>query len=295
MASYKTIGLTVKPHLNDKDEVLASIISLLKKEGITVLIDETNVGESTSIEGLSPLTLDAKIDALVVIGGDGTILRSVRQLTNFSVPIIGINRGAVGFLAEVAMKEVGELLPSLLSGDGVIDERSLLSVTVMRENKEVFQSYALNEAVINQGTISRLLDLKTNVGGEHLANFHADGLIVATPTGSTAYSLAAGGPVVHPQIEAIILTPINPHSFNQRPIVLPAGAGIDVEVSKCNDSFLQSTVSLTLDGQVYFELQRYDHVRVDVHTDTLKFLRRREDTFFHTLRTKLKWGERIEE
>lgn len=295
MTAYKQIGLTIKPHLTDKDEVLAPILSVLKKEGITVLIDAANLGGAKGTTGLAHITDESELDALLVVGGDGTILRSVRQLKDFSIPIIGINRGAVGFLAEIALKEVEELLPILLRGEGIIDERSVLTVSVMRDNKEIFHSHALNEAVISQGTISRLLDLKTNVGGEHLANFHADGLIVATPTGSTAYSLAAGGPVVHPQIEAVILTPINPHSFNQRPIVLPGNAGIEVEVSKCNDSFLQSTVSLTLDGQIYHELQRHDRVCVAVHNDTLKFVRRGEDTFFHTLRTKLKWGERIEQ
>lgn len=295
MGPYKRIGLTVKPHLSDKEETLATILSILRAEHAEVFVDRANIGECASVADLPAITPDFPLDALLVIGGDGTILRSVRQLSDFSVLIIGINRGAVGFLAEVAMKEAESLLPLLLQGGGMVDERSLLSVTVVRDGVSIFHSYALNEAVISQGTISRLLDLKTNVGSEHLANFHADGLIIATPTGSTAYSLAAGGPVVHPKIEAVILTPINPHSFNQRPIVLPAHAGIDVEVSKCNDSFLQSTVSLTLDGQVYYELQRYDHVQVDVHSDTLKFLRRREDTFFHTLRTKLKWGERLEQ
>lgn len=295
MSTYRRIGLTVKPHLFDKNDSIAAILTILQKQNITVHYDATNIHECPCVEGLTPLTDDADIDALLVIGGDGTLLRAVRQLKDFSVPIIGINRGSVGFLAEIAMKEADTLLPALLNGDGVIDERSALTVTVTRDSEDIFHSFALNEAVISQGTISRLLDLKTNVGGEHLANFHADGLIIATPTGSTAYSLAAGGPVVHPQIEALILTPINPHSFNQRPIVLPSHAGIEVQVGKSNESFIQSTVSLTIDGQVYHELQKGDYIRVGVHEETVKFLRRREDTFFHTLRTKLKWGERLEQ
>ncbi|UPA22052.1 NAD(+)/NADH kinase [Candidatus Peribacteria bacterium] len=295
MGHYSKIGLTIKPHLTDKEDTIASILAILRTEGAEVFVDRVNIGECESVKDLPSISPDVQLDALLVIGGDGTILRSVRQLTQFSVPIIGVNRGAVGFLAEVTMKEADTLLPLLLRGDGVMDERSMLTVTVERGGNNIFQSYALNEAVISQGTISRLLDLKTNVGKEHLANFHADGLIIATPTGSTAYSLAAGGPVVHPQIDAVILTPINPHSFNQRPIVLPSHADIEVEVFKANESFLQSTVSLTIDGQVYHELQRQDRVHVSVHSETIKFLRRREDTFFHTLRTKLKWGERLEQ
>jgi NAD+ kinase len=211
------------------------------------------------------------------------------------IPILSVNKGAVGFLAEIAMDEADTLLPSLIRGEGVIEERSVLYVHVEREGKEIFSCFALNEAVISQGTISRLLDLRTSVGGEILSTFHADGLIIATPTGSTAYSLAAGGPVVHPRLAAVILTPINPHSLSQRPIVIPGKADIETEVSKCNDSFLESTVGLTLDGQVYHELQRFDRVVSRIHSETVKFIRRKEDTFFHTLRTKLKWGERLEE
>jgi NAD+ kinase len=294
MLRYKRVGLTVKPHLSDKDDTVFHILSILKKEGIEVCVDKPNVDDIGCTKSLPAMASVGAIDALLVIGGDGTILRSIRELQNFSVPILSVNGGAVGFLAEIGLDEADALLPSLLHGEGVIEERSVLSVQVMRENTQVFQCYALNEAVISQGTISRLLDLKTTVGGEMLATFHADGLIVATPTGSTAYSLAAGGPVVHPRIAGIILTPINPHSFNQRPIVLPGMNDVEVEVIKCNDTFLQSTVSLTLDGQVYHELHKHDRILSHIHTDTVKFIRRGEDTFFHTLRTKLKWGERLE-
>lgn len=280
MPLYKRVGLTVKQIMSDKEETVSHILSILTKEGVDVVMD---------------IEKDHAIDALLVIGGDGTILRAVRELQNFSIPIISVNRGSVGFLAEIAMKEADNLLPSLLNGEGVIEERSILSVQVLREGKEIFQCYGLNEAVISQGTISRLLDLKTSVGGEELATFHADGLIIATPTGSTAYSLAAGGPVVHPRLSALILTPINPHSFNQRPIVLPGINDVETEVTNCNQSHHLSAVSLTIDGQVYHELQKNDRVKAHIHAETVKFVRRREDTFFHTLRTKLKWGERIEE
>lgn len=295
MAAYSRIGLTTKPHLSDKDETVGRILSILQKEKVQVSIDQKNVGDIPSVKDYPAITDQSALDAMLVIGGDGTILRSVRELQDFSVPLLSVNRGAVGFLAEIGIDEADTLLPELVRGEGMIDERSVLSVRVLRGDAEIFQSYALNEAVISQGAISRLLDLQTSAGGEHLANFHADGLIIATPTGSTAYSLAAGGPVVHPRLSALILTPINPHSFNQRPIVLPGDAQVETEVIKCNDSFLQSTVSLTIDGQMYFELQKHDRVVASVHTETVKFIRRREDTFFHTLRTKLKWGERIEQ
>ncbi len=280
MLQYKRIGIIVKQTMTENEQTVVHILSILKKEGVEVEMDVQKMKD---------------INALLVIGGDGTILRAVRELQNFSVPILSVNRGAVGFLAEIGMDEADALLPSLLHGEGMIEERSILSVQVIRDGKEIFQSFGLNEAVIAQGAISRLLDLKTSVGGEELATFHADGLIIATPTGSTAYSLAAGGPVVHPRLSALILTPINPHSFNQRPIVLPGKNDIETEVTNCNQSHHLSAVSLTIDGQVYHELQLHDRIKSHVHSETVKFVRRREDTFFHTLRTKLKWGERIEE
>ena len=277
---YQTIGLTMKQGVDESDATVSRFLSILAKEHVEVL------------KNCKSVSRDAEIDALLVIGGDGSILRSVRELHDFSVPIISVKKGEVGFLAEINIDEADVLLPQLLRGEGVVEERSVLSVSVLRDDAEIFHGFALNEAVISQGTISRLLDLETKVSGEKLANFHADGLIIATPTGSTAYSLAAGGPVVHPRIPGLILTPINPHSFNQRPIVLPGNADVESQVTRCNDSFEQSSVSLTLDGQVYHELLKNDRVIACIHNETVKFIRRREDTFFHTLRTKLKWGER---
>jgi NAD+ kinase len=192
------------------------------------------------------------------------------------------------------MNEAEELLPLFLRGEGIIEERQLLSIAVERAGKNVFSGRALNEAVIAQGVIARLLDLKASVGGEPLTTYRADGLIIATPTGSTAYSLAAGGPMVHPRLSALILTPINPHSFSQRPIVVPGDQTVEVEVLKKRATSIDSEVNLTLDGQTYEPLQRFDRVIAHPHTETVKFLRRGQDTFYATLRQKLKWGDRPE-
>jgi NAD+ kinase len=167
-------------------------------------------------------------------------------------------------------------------------------VPVQREGATFFEGKALNEAVIAQGAIARLLDLHAQINGEQLTHYRADGLIIATPTGSTAYSLAAGGPVVHPHLSALILTPINPYSFSQKPIVIPDKSQVSVEVPM-EHQFANNEVSLTLDGQVYQPLKAHDRVTVKVHDETVKFIRRREDTFYGTLREKLKWGETMED
>lgn len=290
MLRYKRIGITVKPRLTQKDEVVKKIIDILRDVGAEVCVDREKMDDVGAVRPLPDLAQSSDIDVMLVIGGDGTILRSVRELKSLNIPILSVNRGSVGFLAEVALDEAEDLLPKLLGGEGVIEERNLLSVEVKRENESVFSNFALNEAAISQGAIARLLDLRTSVGGESLATFHADGMIVATPTGSTAYSLAAGGPVVHPSLDAIILTPINPHSLTQKPIVIPGRSTVQSEVLKAEDEFMTAHVSLTIDGQVYFELERNDIVTIGIHRETVKFIRRKEDTFYRTLRTKLKWG-----
>lgn len=292
MQKYRRIGVTVKPHMSGKDEAVRQVVDILEKEGLEICFDKKTVHNIDCTHAYSDMD-ERPIDVLLVVGGDGTILRAVRELKDYSIPILSVNRGAVGFLAEITVEEAHELLPALLSGDGEIEERTTLSVTVSREGKDVFDALALNEAAISQGAIARLLDLRTDISGEPLATFHADGLIVATPTGSTAYSLAAGGPVVHPRLSALILTPINPHSLTQKPIVIPGGSVVGIDVLKTDGGFQQTHVSLTVDGQVYFELSRDDRVTVTTNPETVKFIRRREDTFFHTLRTKLRWGERL--
>ncbi len=293
MHSFRRIGLTVKPHLAGKDEAVDHVLRILRTMKVDIFIDSIAMESVACVQELPTIADAPLLDAMLVVGGDGTILRAVRELKDFSTPIISVNRGQLGFLAEISIDEADVLLPKLLSGEGIIEERTCLSVDVLRDGKSIFQSFALNEAVISQGSIARLLDLRTDINGEALAVFHADGVIVATPTGSTAYSLAAGGPVVHPGLNALILTPINPHSLTQKPVVIPGKSIIGVDVLQSDGQFGETHVSLTLDGQVYFELTKNDRVVVTTHSEKVKFIRRREDTFFHTLRTKLRWGERV--
>ena len=291
MLKYKNIGITVKSGLNHKDEAVARIIKILQDIGADVCIDAERTSELECTESLTKMKGIDNIDLLVVIGGDGTILRAVREMKDFSIPILSVNWGTVGFLAEIKMDEADELIPSLLNGEGVIEERGILDVCALRGKEEIFKGSALNEAVIAQGTIARLVNLKTTVNKEELTTFLSDGLIVSTPTGSTAYSLAAGGPVVHPTIPAMILTPINPYSFSQKPIVLPGESIVEVEVRTKENKFQDVEVVLTIDGQVYTTLQRGDIIQAHINSKTVKLLRRAQDTFFSALRTKLKWGE----
>lgn len=292
MQRFRTVGLTVKSDIPQKDAIVQRVLAVLRREDIRVLVDAKRMRNAPCVKGLRPLRgKKLAIDLLIVIGGDGTIFRAVRELGTCSIPILGINRGAIGFLSEIDLDEIESVLPQLLRGQGTFDERRLLSIAAYRGRKLVFAGDVLNEAVIAQGAIARLLHLKTSVQGEALTTYRADGLIIATPTGSTAYSLSAGGPIVHPHLSAIILTPINPHSFTQKPIVLPGSHSVTAEVFQKENKFIDTEVSLTLDGQVYHPLRRKDRIVAHLGDRTVSFLRRKQDTFFHTLRMKLKWGE----
>ncbi len=291
---YRTVGITARSDIHGLARTLKHVIDIVRESGGIVKIDgKRSVRLGT---GNTPVyTHHSELDLLLVLGGDGTILRTIRELEDYSVPILSINKGTVGFLAELSLSETQHMLPLFLHGKGKVDERRMLEITATRGRKKLWEGKVLNEAVISQGAISRLIDLMTSVNGDPLATFHADGVIIATPTGSTAYSLAAGGPIVHPELQATILTPINPHSFSQKPIVLPGSDKVEVTIHTKQNKFGDVQVSLTLDGQTYVTLQRNDTVRAVMSKKTVKFLRRNDESYFSTLRSKLKWGERIEE
>ncbi len=289
---YKKIGVTAHSNLKDRDKAIMHVVSILKDSGAQIFLDKKRC-VIAQLKGTPCYTKISDLDLLVVIGGDGTIFRAIREMDDTCVPILSVDRGRVGFLAEVPYDEAKKEIPRLLSGRGHLEERSMLFVTAMRGKTTLAKAHVLNEAVISQGAISRLMDLHALIDGEPLTVFRADGVIIATPTGSTAYSLAAGGPIVHPRMSSTILTPINPHSFSQRPLIVPSDLEIAIEVRTKENKYRDLEVSLTFDGQTYIALRRGDIVRALSDGKTVKFLRRKKDTFFETLRSKLKWGDSL--
>jgi NAD+ kinase len=293
MLRYQHIGVTVKSGLSHKHEAVEHIVSILQAAGATVFLDPKRAEVATPVDQVkmyAPLT--DQLDLMVVIGGDGTIFRAIREMPDLSVPIISINRGTVGFLCGVELDDAASVLPRLLSGQGVSEQRDIVSVSVQRGNQAICSGLALNEAVIAQGGIARLVELAARINGEPITEYHADGLIIATPTGSTAYSLAAGGPIVHPGLAAIIVTPINPHSFSQKPIVIRGDSTVEVTVDTERSNYDDTRVYLTLDGQSSYELQSGDVLLARLSDTPITFLRSDQDTFFDTIRRKLRWGER---
>ncbi|MDB4977937.1 MAG: kinase [Candidatus Peribacteria bacterium] len=294
MLAYKKVGITVKSGLSRRDEAVRMLIDSLEKAGAEVLLDRRRCNDMEEAANHELFDIEKGLDLLIVVGGDGTILRAVRELADPSIPILSVNLGMLGFLAEMMITDIPESLPKFLRGEGTIDERALLDVDAFRDGKKIHSGCVLNEAVLSQGSIARLVDLRTSINGEELTIYRADGLIIATPTGSSAYSLAAGGPVVHPKMSATILTPINPQSFSQKPIVIPGDHEVEVEILTKPNKFHTIEVSLTLDGQTHLSLQGHDIIRTKRSARTVKFLRLKTDGFYATLRNKLKWGDRLD-
>ncbi|MDD2365072.1 MAG: NAD(+)/NADH kinase [Desulfuromonadaceae bacterium] len=229
-----------------------------------------------------------KADLVVVLGGDGTLISVARLFGGYDVPILGVNLGSLGFLTEITIDELYPRLELCLQSPPRVSVRMMLMVRLIREGKESEVYHVLNDVVINKGALARIVDLETRINKQFLTTYKADGLIVATPTGSTGYSMSAGGPIIQPQMNCIVITPICPHTLTNRPILVNDESIISVTITSSFDE----KVYLTLDGQVGIELQEGDSVEVRkaLHKTSLVMSRSRD--YFELLRTKLKWGER---
>lgn len=227
-------------------------------------------------------------ELVVVLGGDGTLISVARLFSGKDVPIVGINLGSLGFLTEITVEELYTRLEKCLEGNPRVSDRMMLEVTLHREGQAIEKCNVLNDVVINKGALARIVDLETKVNRHFLTTYKADGLIVSTPTGSTGYNLSAGGPIIHPQMSCIVITPICPHTLTNRPIVLPDESIVSITVTSSFDD----KVYLTLDGQVGYKLKQGDSIEVRKGLKTTALVMSRSRDYFEILRTKLKWGER---
>jgi NAD+ kinase len=283
----RRVGICVKPEQPQLADLIRALEKWLVERGIEVFPDLES-GRSTEAAGLARGELAGRVELVVVLGGDGTLLAVARALGDRDVPILGVNLGTLGFLAEIARDEIFPTLEAVFAGRFRIEERMRLDVSVERDGRSLGRYLALNDAVITNTALSRLVHLETRANGAEVTTYHADGLIVATPTGSTAYSLSAGGPLVYPTMEALLLTPISAHTLTHRPLVLPVASEVEVRVSDARGG----RVHLTVDGQVGRELVEDDLVAVRRASSPTRLLVDPARTRFDALRAKLRWGER---
>ena len=269
------IGLILKRNKEEAVKLGEKVKRWFKEKGVSVFSDG-------GIEA-PPITeevLDQGLDAMLVLGGDGTFLYAARLVGGRDIPLLGVNLGGLGFLTEIPPNRLDDVLPLLWEGKLSCEKRMCLDVEVAGK-----RFYVLNDAVVTKGALARIILLRVEVNGELLTSYRADGLIISTPTGSTAYSLAAGGPIVHPCLDSMVLTPICPHTLTNRPIVLPPTSVVRVTLASRDEE-----VVLTLDGQVGVELEGGSSFTVKRSEKPLKVFRSPFDTYFNILRTKLHWG-----
>ena len=284
----RTVGIISKPRPEEVARVVPQLLDRLAAFNLEVFYDsQTAVCLPPDGRERPREQLPALVDLLIVLGGDGTLLAAARLLGEHTVPILPVNLGGLGFLTSVTLDELYPILQQVIEGKHRISERVLLQAEVIRDGKVVAQQRALNDAVLNKGPLARMVDLNLQIDGSYVCSYKADGLIISTPTGSTAYSMAAGGPIIYPTVEAFVITPICSHTLTNRPLVVPNTNRIELDFESREEA-----VFLTLDGQVGVDLKRGDLVVISKVPNKLRLVRPARKTYFEILRSKLKWEER---
>lgn len=283
----RRIGIIAKPKLTTVATVVHGLTDWCRTRQIEAILDKNTATVAGEAEGLERNDLVAASDLIVVLGGDGTLLSVARALDSHSVPILAVNFGSLGFLTEITLEEMLATLESALTGKATSQVRMMIDIEVLR-NEGCFAEYrALNDVVLTKGALARIIDIDVNIDSQFVATYKADGLIVSTPTGSTAYALSAGGPIVYPTLGAMLVTPIASHTLTFRALVVPDSVTVEMSLKATQES-----VYLTVDGQVGLALKGDDRIRVRKSAIALELIESSDKNFFDILRKKLKWGER---
>lgn len=283
--NIKKIGIIANIEKEKSAECTLRLKEWMLNKKIEVFLEREIAGKLGESAGFEGRYLAGLVDIIIVLGGDGTLLRAARSVREFDVPILGINLGTFGFLTEVNLNEMFSALEIILKGDYRTEKRMMLDVAVHRNRERVGERTVLNDVVINRGNLSRIIDLKTSVNDRHLTTFKSDGLILSTPTGSTAYCLSAGGPIVFPDLNSIIVTPICPHTLTNRPVILPENAIVKVVLWT-----KEKGATLTMDGQDSFTLRSGDTVTINKSRFFTNLIVSPHRDYLEILRTKLGWG-----
>lgn len=286
--AIQTVTFIANAHRKEAVRLLIELSSKLASRGVSSLTEE-HVGKPLGLPW-APMEALAESDLCISLGGDGTLIHAAYVLAGKPVPILGINMGSLGFMTEVPRTEVHEMLDRVLAGDFHVEPRMKLRVHLHRaaeEDRRIVDAEVLNDAVINKGALARIADLEASIDGQYVTTYKADGVVVATPTGSTAYSLSANGPILYPTMNAVIVTPICPHTLTQRPIVVPHDREINLQLKSAS-----AEMYLTLDGQTGVPMLPGDRVQIKQSKNQVLLVKNPKLDYFTILRTRLRWGER---
>jgi len=291
ISSIKRIGIVLKPNQPDALKTMCELTVWLARRGISLFggpeIERRQIEQQTgcAVDEVEPEQLAANADLILVLGGDGTMIATARVMGDSEVPVLGVNYGGLGYLAEFRIEELYAALESILAGNFRLDKRLMLEVDLMRGDASVAHNRVLNDVVINKSALARIIQIEAYLNQQFVNSFRADGLIVSTPTGSTAYNLSAGGPIIFPSMEAVVITPICPFTLSNRPIVVPDDSSIELRLKTD-----QEDVTLTLDGQVGLPLKVDDRVVIHKSKTTFNLVQPANRNYFDVLRDKLRWG-----
>lgn len=280
------IGIISKLHRPEVKKILDDLVPWLTRRGVEVLLDTDTATATGRSSTFQKSKIPSLVEMIIVLGGDGTLLSVARLVEGKDTMILGVNLGGLGFLTEITLDGLYPALEKILKKDFVIDERMMLKSYVHRQGERIAQSTVLNDVVVSKGALARMINLDIYINYQFVTSMRADGLIVSTPTGSTAYSLSAGGPIIHPSLDAIIITPICPHTLTNRPIVVPNNVKVEV-ILKSKD---EGAVA-TFDGQVGFSLREEDVVEINASEQKIRLIGSPDRNYFEILREKLKWGK----
>jgi NAD+ kinase len=287
----RRVGVLVKPNHPEAARTICRLLGYFHARDVALVAvpraDRAEIEREANctLEVLDEEQLAATVDLIVVLGGDGTMISAARLLDNRHVPVLGINYGRLGYLTEVRVEEMTDALDAILAGEYRIDQRLMLAAELWRGETKLLRNRVLNDVVVSKSALARIIEIETRLDSQLVNVFRADGLIVSTPTGSTAYNLSAGGPIIYPSMSAVVITPICPHTLSNRPLVVPDTAEIEVILRTPKEE-----VALTLDGQVGLPLEVGDRIRITKSRTTFNLVQPVNRNYFEVLRGKLKWG-----
>jgi NAD+ kinase len=286
----KKIGVFCKPKAPSATDILGRLIPWLRKQNYHIFLDTGTAAIINETSSYEKREISQQADLLIVLGGDGTLLSVARAAHPHNIPILAVNLGSLGFLAEISIDELYPTLENILAGKFEIENRMLLNACIWRNGEKVEDHNVLNDVVINKGAVARVISLQVLVNGQYMTSYRADGLIIATPTGSTAYSLSAGGPIIHPSMHTLVLSPICPFTLTNRSILIPDQSIIQVKLAAEYDD-----VRVTLDGQEGYDMRAGDILKIKKTKTSLQLIRGPNKNYYQILRDKLHWGSQSDE